>query len=209
MPTLSLLLDRPAQPVVAAAAVAAAYFGHSGYSVRLGLSRRLNHWFGLGLWLAFAVTSGGSWAQLVPDDPDWEESTVPSAPAFKTDALLSIDMPPHLSLRFGVDPATVTVTKDGIVRYVVVARSSTGAINAFYEGIRCAKGEFKTYARYNTSGQWNVVSRPAWKPLDDSASSRHTRALAFQAVCEGRTVNGNSVQAIVSALKGRKLELIN
>ena len=44
-----------------------------------------------------------------------------------------------MSLKFGVDPATIVITGDGVVRYVVVASNQEGgAINAFYEGVRCS-----------------------------------------------------------------------
>ena len=36
-----------------------------------------------------------------------------------------------------------------MVRYVVVATSDSGAVNAIYEGIRCDTGRFKVYARHN------------------------------------------------------------
>ena len=147
--------------------------------------------------------------QLKDDDPDWKELQAPPPPSFSTDKLVPIDMPPHLTLKFGIDPATLAVMPDGIVRYVMVASSPTGAMNAMYEGIRCATAEFKTYARYTSSGTWNTIANPPWRKLDDNASSKHARALALQGLCEGRTVMGNSAQGILRALKGQNLEPTN
>ncbi len=38
-------------------------------------------------------------------------------------------------------------------------RRRGGAINAFYDGIRCATGEAKTYARF-TNGAWDLTPAP-------------------------------------------------
>ena len=38
---------------------------------------------------------------------------MPTPPAFSQDKLIALDMPPYMTLKFGVDPATITVTGDG------------------------------------------------------------------------------------------------
>ena len=126
---------------------------------------------------------GAAHAQLT-DDPEWQESQVPPPPAFDLKRLLPIEMPPYMSLKFGVDPATLAITPDGIVRYVVVATSNSGAVNAYYEGVRCTTDEVKVYAR-SSGGAWEMVSSPEWKRISD-LNSRYTKALAFQSVCRGR-----------------------
>lgn len=152
-------------------------------------------------WLGLTLVALNTSAQLVPQDPDWKEIEVPPPPAFSTDRLIPIELPKYVSLRLGVDPATIAITPDGIVRYVVVARNASGSISAMYEGIRCASGEVKTYARYTSSGLWFPVLEPEWHGLNDNLPSKHALALARQGVCEGRTVAGNSAAAIVNALK--------
>lgn len=143
-------------------------------------------------------------AQVFVEDPDWKEIDIPSAPSFNKDRLVPVEMPSYVSLRFGVDPATLTITGDGVIRYVMVAQG-TGAgsatVSAMYEGIRCASGEFKTYARFSASGQWAPVSNPQWRPLNDNNTSKHALALARQGACDGRSAMARSVQDIVSALK--------
>ncbi|MBA3057122.1 MAG: CNP1-like family protein [Gammaproteobacteria bacterium] len=151
---------------------------------------------GLGLML-LAVGSG---AQVV-DKPDWTESEAPPPPAFNPDRLVPVDMPSYVTLRFGVDPATLAITPDGIVRYVMVAKNATGSISAMYEGIRCASGEVKTYARYSTIGRWSAVKEPQWQALNDNQPSRHAMALARQGACDGRAMPARSAADIVRALK--------
>lgn len=142
---------------------------------------------------AVAVAASSAFAQLT-DDPDWKESPVPPPPAFNVSKLVPVDVGAASALAFGIDPATVTLTKEGVVRYVVVASSRTGATNAMYEGVRCASGEYKTYARHNASGGWNLVSNPAWQSLYAPAPSRHTLMVARGGICRGNAPNDNVEQ---------------
>lgn len=136
-------------------------------------------------------------AQLF-DNLDWKESNVPPAPAFDTKRLLPLELPVHMTLRYGIDPGTIVITGDGVVRYVVVASSPSGAVNAFYEGVRCATAEMQTYAR-STGGEWHVVQAPEWKPIRDMISL-HTAAVQQQGICRGRAPRA-SVGDIVLQLK--------
>ncbi|HSV60557.1 MAG TPA: CNP1-like family protein [Variovorax sp.] len=137
-------------------------------------------------------------AQLFAN-PDWKESPVPPAPAFDHRRMLEIDMPRMLDLKYGVDPATIVVTGDGVVRLVVIAKNTgpSAAVNAFYEGIRCATGEGKTYARFSGDA-WHDVENPEWKRLDQ-ARTRYSLELAKQAICRSgapRQTAGEMVRAL-------------
>jgi hypothetical protein len=139
-------------------------------------------------------------AQKVTEDPDWKETEVPAPPTFSLDKLLPLDMPPYVNLQFGIDPATLALSSDGVVRYVVVARNASGSANAMYEGIRCTKGEVKTYARTNSSGTWVALSNPQWRGLSDNQPSKHAQVFARQGACDAYTP-ANSVADIIKGLK--------
>ncbi|WP_210544638.1 CNP1-like family protein [Rhodoferax sp. PAMC 29310] len=151
--------------------------------------------------LLLSLFTGVAFAQIVALDPDWKESEAPSPPSFTQKNLIPLNMPNYVSLKFGVDPQTLTITSDGIVRYVVVATNSSGSMAAMYEGIRCATGEVKTYARFNSSGEWDTLKRPEWLDLAGKQPSKHALVLARQGVCEGATSTGLSVTDIVRALR--------
>lgn len=140
-------------------------------------------------------------------DTEWQESEAPAPPAFSQNQLIPIEMPSYVSLRLGVDPATLFITPDGIVRYVAVATNANGSISAMYEGIRCASAEVKTYARAATNGQWVPVPDPQWRKLNDNQPSRHALALARQGLCDGRSPSTSSVSAMVNSLKNPKKDL--
>lgn len=119
------------------------------------------------------------------EEKTWQESEAPPPPAFDLRRLVPLEMPRYMTLRFGVDPETMQVTGDGVVRYVVVAyRENSDTVNAFYEGVRCATDEYKTYARYS-GGQWDAVPKAEWKRIDDR-NSAYTHQLAKQSLCGGR-----------------------
>jgi hypothetical protein len=75
---------------------------------------------------------------------------------------------------FFVDGATLSVGKDGIVRYVLVARSPDGVENVSFEGMRCAVAEHRIYAFGRPDGSWSA-SRAGWRSLEaPSVQRRHT-----------------------------------
>ena len=159
----------------------------------------------LAVWVAFCLLSGGNAnAQVAaPIEIDPRDEVVPPPPAFSKDKLLPLDMPIFMSLRFGVDPASISISSTRTVRYVIVATSVTGASNVMYEGLRCEAGEFITYARQSSDGQWNLVPKPQWRPLTDINTARHALAFARQGACEGRSATASSVADMVRALKAR------
>ncbi|GAB3184787.1 CNP1-like family protein [Hydrogenophaga aquatica] len=146
--------------------------------------------------LAAALLScacAGAFAQRAADDVDWRESEVPAPPALRTEGLLKFDVSVNSELSYGVDPASIGIGEDGVVRYVMVAASRSGALNALYEGVRCATGEVKTYARWNPAppGSWTLAQQPQWRPmLAGNAASRPALALARAGLCQGAAPNG-------------------
>lgn len=74
----------------------------------------------------------------------------------------------------GVDPASVTLGPDGVIRYVIVAQSASGALNAWYEGLRCTTAQVKTYAHWNPGPPGNGAPTPGaeWRNLGGESASR-------------------------------------
>lgn len=146
-----------------------------------------------------------AWAQPhVNTDPlDWKEGEVPAPPAFDTRKLLTFEVAGS-SLVFGVDPATLRISDDGIVRYVMVASSASGARNVFYEGLRCVSGELKTYARYTPEGAWVKVNEPQWRSLFGNPATRHALQLARAGACNN-SAPPTSVEEMVRLLKTQGL----
>ncbi len=133
--------------------------------------------------LLFAFASMAALAQGRVEEKEWKEADAPPPPSFEVSRLIPFEVSAGSSLKFGVDPSTLAIGADGVLRYVMVARSPSGTVNAMYEGLRCSTGEYKTYARYNASGGWNAVSDPKWEPLRGSGRSMYTFQMARQGAC--------------------------
>lgn len=135
-------------------------------------------------------------------DEDWQEAEAPPPPSWRKEGLIVIELPIRTSLIFGVDPSTLTIGPDWVVRYVMVAYNPTGSVNAMYEGLRCDTGEFKTYARASEPGHWNMVAAPVWRELDNTQSAtRHALALARQGACESHGIGARTVAELIRRLK--------
>ena len=161
----------------------------------------------LAFWaLAFCLSSAVQ-AQNSVDEPDWKESEVPAPPAFDVSKLVTFEVAAGSSLVYGVDPASIRIThSDGVVRYVMVASSASGARNVMYEGLRCSTGEFKTYARYSADGRWSAVSQPEWRSLFGNMPSRHALRFAQAGGCDNATAP-SSVKVLVSRLKNPNFKI--
>ena len=151
----------------------------------------------LALALAGALTT--AWGQVPYGEPDWKEVEAPPPPALRTQGLIEIEVAGS-SLRFGVDPDSISVGADSIVRYVVVASSGTGTVNGIYEGIRCNSGEVKVYARHNPDSGWVPTRNSEWQALRTAPNSRYSLAIARSGVCDSRSPNG-SVAKIIRDLR--------
>ena len=135
-------------------------------------------------------------------DLEWKEAEPPAPPDWSLSALIPLELSIRSNLRYGVEPRTVSIGPDYVVRYVVVAYMPGGSSNAFYEGLRCETGEVKTYARTTVPGQWNLVAKPQWKELDFNLNAnRHTLALARQSFCDNKAVGGRTAADLVQRLK--------
>ena len=133
---------------------------------------------------------------------DWSEGDVPPAPEWSGKNLIDADLPGR-NVRVGIDPATITPDiKTGIVRYVAVARG-VSAVNASYEGIRCATGEWRVYARQIPGEEWQPSSS-GWQEML-TARSPHAYWFAKTGICEEGRSPRREVRDMVRRLKdGRR-----
>lgn len=137
------------------------------------------------------------------DRADWKEDTVPPPPAYSVSGLIDVEMPRASTVRMGIDPQTITLNSEtGIVRYVVVARGPS-AVNALYEGIRCATGEYRVYARQVQGGEWSTASDSEWKSMRGQVTYPHPYRLARDGICMGATPNAKP-EEMIRALRSPK-----
>ena len=84
----------------------------------------------------------------------WQEQKV-TLPLYPANASL-VEFSPTASggFRFFIDSGSLAVGGDGVVRYVLVARSPDGVDNVSFEGLRCATGEYRIYAVGHRDRSW-------------------------------------------------------
>ncbi len=144
-------------------------------------------------------------AGLFDDPKDKVEATESAAtlpPAPRDDKLLPFYVSPNATLRFMIDPTSLSVADGNTVRFSVVIRSPEGANNVSYEGIRCSGFERKLYATGRSDGSWSPSSS-GWRPIADVGANRYHAALAKDFFCEGETVAGKA-EAIVERIRRNK-----
>ena len=132
---------------------------------------------------------------------DWERKNEPKLapeetvvlPAYpRKDRLIEFFVAATSEFRFYVDAASLGVAKD-VVHYTLVARSSTGAENVTFEGMRCSTGEVRIYA-VGRDGSW--FGRPGeWRPIQPRSFERWHNALYREFFCP-------TAQAIASRQEG-------
>jgi hypothetical protein len=127
-----------------------------------------------------AQTTGKSDWERDQEERDFQEREVrlPAAPA--TDSLIEFFPSAASSFRFFVDPASLSVD-EGVVRYTLVARSSSGHENVSYEGMRCRSNLVRVYA-YGHSGAWSRA-RSEWKPIEAKTVQRWHNELRDRYFC--------------------------
>jgi len=111
-----------------------------------------------------------------------EEAT--TLPPYPKDAdLIEFYVSPAATNQFFLDGTTLSVGKDGIVRYILVVKTTGGATNVSYEGIRCGANEYKLYATGRADGTWVRARLTAWRPIENKTVNRHHAALNRDFLC--------------------------
>jgi hypothetical protein len=151
--------------------------------------------------MAFAQSQWDGWDYSFDREvTPWNEMQA-QLPAYPQDGtLLPLNVSAVTSHRFFVDEKSVSVGKDGVVRYTLVIKTSGGATNVSFEGIRCETREQKYYAIGRADGSWVRAKNPHWRYIEFQHVNAHHFTLYGEYACEGKLVRGSAEQ-IVRALR--------
>lgn len=106
------------------------------------------------------IDTGG---QVFGPKEEWKEGEV-TIPAFPQDAdLLPFDIAGPAESAYYVDVQSISIGKDGVVRYTVVVRNPAGVENVSYEGIRCEERQWKPYAFGRRDRTWAGAREATWQ----------------------------------------------
>jgi hypothetical protein len=152
--------------------------------------------------IAVAATTALTSAFAQREEPaPWQEAPSNPPASWSAERAVEFRLDAQTSLRYAIDPQTLTVGEDGVVRYVFIARSSSGAINALYEGIRCQTAEVKVYARWDPDArEWRSNPTEPWRALEFRGVTRRAMQMARGGLCDGTMAN-RSTAAMLDALR--------
>jgi hypothetical protein len=92
-----------------------------------------------------------------------------------------------------------------VVHYTLVARSSTGAQNVSFEGMRCNSGEVRMHAlgvpERDGGGAWTGKPGP-WRPIEPRSVQRWHNALYREYFCPQREPIASAREGIEALRRG-------
>lgn len=135
----------------------------------------------------------------------WEEiqAQIPAYP--KGDALVQVQAGNLDSHKFYLDPNSLALGADGVMRYTAVVKTTGGATNVSYEGIRCETRERKLYAIGRSDGSWVRARDPKWQRIELRTLTPHYYVLYRDYFCPARTVPTPPKQALEALKRGTAL----
>jgi hypothetical protein len=132
----------------------------------------------------------GEDSAALPELP-WQ---LPAAP--KAEDLLPFYTSITTGQSFAIDAKSLTVDKDGIIRYTMVGTSAGGARNVSYEGIRCATMEKKLFAFGHADGTWAKARDPQWDAIPTKGANLQHANLATDYLCKNSLSPGKTAQIL-------------
>ena len=128
----------------------------------------------------FGVLLGASPGPVFPalfdegfDTQSWQEIEV-VLPAFpEPENLIPFEVGTVRHMRLLIDEKSISVDSDDVIRYSLVAISSSGARNIRFEGMRCVTGELRTYAFGQDDRTWSRARGKQWVRIRGSNDSHH------------------------------------
>lgn len=135
------------------------------------------------------------------DKKDWAELDVKPPPYPKPGNLIPFEVSAASSNRFHIDPDSISVGSDGVVRYTLVIRAPTGAENISYEGIRCETREQKYYAFGRRDGSWSSARSGAWRWIEYKEFNRQHGVLYIDFFCPDKKKPVGPPAEIIRRLK--------
>ncbi|VXC42862.1 conserved hypothetical protein [Burkholderia sp. 8Y] len=153
----------------------------------------------------------GVFTYLLDRKTEWVENKVDTLPPLpQASNLLPFNVSENTPLTFAVDKSSLTVGNDGVVRYVVVATSPSGARNVNYEGIRCDTYEWRRYASINEDGTgWDRNVAFDFRRIENGELNAYQAALYQDYFCTSKLPVGDAKQIVNNIQYERTQRSIN
>jgi hypothetical protein len=141
-------------------------------------------------WLAAAALLAG--CSGAPLESDWERAhrevvqaeDAVQLPAYpRASDLVEFSVPDARGFRFFLDASSLSVGRDGVIRYSFIGRSPAGAENVSFEGLRCRTGEYRVYAIGRPEARSWSAAPGQWQAVSTAGTGRWRAALRTDYFC--------------------------
>lgn len=116
----------------------------------------------------------------------WKEQGIvlPAYPDTDSRDLIEVDLLLRsFPFQLFIDPDSVSVGEDKVVRYTAILKSGPGSTNVLYEGMRCTTGQYRRYA-YGSQGAFQLSRNSRWRYIGaDSGSDPYLKVLRAHFMC--------------------------
>jgi hypothetical protein len=158
-------------------------------------------WLVLGLFLPIVAVAQTRALEGGSDEGARLGEVQPSLPEFPKPAdYLPLQVSATTPFKFFVDAKSVSVGKDGVVRYSLIAKSAEGTLNVSFEGIRCSSRQFRVYAYGRPDNTWSEARISQWQQIPPDARNSQRAVLFGDYFCVTRGII-ESAEDIVGALR--------
>ena len=161
----------------------------------------------IGTSLLFACAKPPFKDEFESDKPWVEQMTqLPAYPEAKN--LMAFDAGAVTSNQYLVDTTSIKIGQDGVIRFTLVIKSSSNAMNVSYEGLRCATSERKLYALGRDDKTWAQSRVSEWQKLDLVRQFYAQRELAKNIFCPHQQIVSTTEEAVQALKAGMHRSII-
>jgi hypothetical protein len=150
---------------------------------------------------ALPLAAQAEWGQFdieFDNEKPWRELQQQLPPTPREENLLPFFVSAATDNRFFVDSASISLGEDGVARYTLLVKSSQGAVNVTFEGIRCATREKKVYAFGRAGGAWSKARAAKWEGIAYHDRNRQHHVLYDDFFCPGGIIAASPEQAVAA-----------
>lgn len=132
------------------------------------------------------------------EEKQWgeNESALPAFPAREN--LLPFEVSPVTRNKHYVDATSISVAKDGVVRYTAVVEAPSGARNISFEGIRCDTGGRRIYAYGHADGTWSPAKNVSWQEINFLSGFSYQKVLYEEFFCPPGKYAKTAAEAVMN-----------
>lgn len=157
-----------------------------------------------GISLAESVSAQGfhgdkKYGEYYEEEKKWVEEDV-SPPAYpRNENFIEFDAGAATRNRYFIDGTTLSVGRDGVVRYAIVIKAEGGASNVSYEGIRCESRERKLYAIGRSDTVWAPSRSQSWQAIRPGS---YQAILSREYFCPNRAIILRAEEGVAALNRG-------